>query len=340
MDRSLSPDASPDGLGRRAASAVLDDGSMTDDFAWLDATAQAELVARGDASPAELVDAAIARIESLNPAVNAVIHERFDRSSRSNAGDVARRTAAGRAVPRQGRRVPHRRRPVPLRDAPAEATPVDRTGRHVARGALSRRRSRLRRQDQHARARDERDHRTHRLRADAQPVGPLALDRRLEWRLRGRGRGGHGAGRARQRHGRLDPIPRFDVRHRRAEADARANDARARLRRVLGSAHPRARADALGARHRRGARRDRRTRRPEIRTARRRPPGRSATRSARRPAGSASACARDAATASRRTPSVNERSTTRGGSSNRWAITSRSSTCRRSTSPSTARSGS
>ncbi len=53
---------------------------MRDDFTWLDATAQAELVARGDATPAELVDAAIARIESQNPALNAVIHERFDRA--------------------------------------------------------------------------------------------------------------------------------------------------------------------------------------------------------------------------------------------------------------------
>jgi amidase len=59
---------------------VVDDGSMTDDLAWLDATALAQLVARGEVSPAELVDAAIARIESLNPAVNAVIHERFERA--------------------------------------------------------------------------------------------------------------------------------------------------------------------------------------------------------------------------------------------------------------------
>src|SRR4051812_42235897 len=48
--------------------------------AWLDATAQAELVARGDASPVELVDAAIARIDALNPALNAVIHERYERA--------------------------------------------------------------------------------------------------------------------------------------------------------------------------------------------------------------------------------------------------------------------
>jgi len=47
---------------------------MADDFTWLDATAQADLVARGVASPVELVDAAIARIESLNPVLNAVIH--------------------------------------------------------------------------------------------------------------------------------------------------------------------------------------------------------------------------------------------------------------------------
>jgi len=36
------------------------------DLAVLDATAQAELVRSGDASAAELVDAAIGRIEKLN----------------------------------------------------------------------------------------------------------------------------------------------------------------------------------------------------------------------------------------------------------------------------------
>jgi amidase len=37
---------------------------MTDDLARLDAVAQAELVRSGEASPLELVDAAIARIEA------------------------------------------------------------------------------------------------------------------------------------------------------------------------------------------------------------------------------------------------------------------------------------
>jgi amidase len=50
------------------------------DLAFLDATAQAELVRSGDATPLELVDAAIARIEKVNPEINAVIHERFDRA--------------------------------------------------------------------------------------------------------------------------------------------------------------------------------------------------------------------------------------------------------------------
>jgi amidase len=53
---------------------------MNAPYSWLDATAQAELVARGDVSPTELVDETIARIEALNPALNAVIHERFERS--------------------------------------------------------------------------------------------------------------------------------------------------------------------------------------------------------------------------------------------------------------------
>ena len=57
-------------------------GRRVSDVTELDATAQAELVASGDASPAELVDAAIARVERTNGALNAVIHERFDRARR------------------------------------------------------------------------------------------------------------------------------------------------------------------------------------------------------------------------------------------------------------------
>lgn len=53
---------------------------MTDDLAYLDATAQAELVRRGDLCPLELVDSAITRIEKLNPELNAVIHPLFEQA--------------------------------------------------------------------------------------------------------------------------------------------------------------------------------------------------------------------------------------------------------------------
>jgi amidase len=51
-----------------------------DDTQWLDATAQFELLRSGQASAAELVDAAIERIEDLDPALNAVIHRSFDQA--------------------------------------------------------------------------------------------------------------------------------------------------------------------------------------------------------------------------------------------------------------------
>ncbi|HVG61448.1 MAG TPA: amidase [Hyalangium sp.] len=49
-----------------------------DAFAPLDATAQADLVRRKEVKPLELVDAAIARIERLNPQLNAVVDRWFD----------------------------------------------------------------------------------------------------------------------------------------------------------------------------------------------------------------------------------------------------------------------
>ena len=69
---------------------------MTDDLAFLDATAQADLVARKDLTARELVEAAIERIERVDPALNAVIHERFERAR--DEADAA--PAARRSVPR------------------------------------------------------------------------------------------------------------------------------------------------------------------------------------------------------------------------------------------------
>jgi len=57
-------------------------------LAWLDATAQAELVRRGEVTPLELVEAAISRIEELNPRLNAVITPMYDLARKAAAGPL------------------------------------------------------------------------------------------------------------------------------------------------------------------------------------------------------------------------------------------------------------
>jgi amidase len=61
---------------------------VRDELATLDATAQAELVRTGEASPAELVEAAIERIEATDPELNAVIQPLFDEARAEAEGDV------------------------------------------------------------------------------------------------------------------------------------------------------------------------------------------------------------------------------------------------------------
>jgi amidase len=60
----------------------------TNELTWLDATALAALVAKGDVTPLELVDGAIERIEALNPQLNAVIFELFDRARAEARGTL------------------------------------------------------------------------------------------------------------------------------------------------------------------------------------------------------------------------------------------------------------
>jgi amidase len=58
------------------------------DMTWLDATAQADLVRSGEVSPGELVEAAITRIEAVNPRLDAVIRTRFDQARAQAAGTL------------------------------------------------------------------------------------------------------------------------------------------------------------------------------------------------------------------------------------------------------------
>ncbi|GAA1948734.1 amidase [Amycolatopsis minnesotensis] len=57
----------------------------TSELAWLDATAQADLVRRGVVTPLELLEAAIARIEDLDGEINAVVRGRFEQARREAA---------------------------------------------------------------------------------------------------------------------------------------------------------------------------------------------------------------------------------------------------------------
>jgi amidase len=73
-------------------------GTLSEDTRWLDATAQAELVASGDVSPLELTEAAIERIEQLDGPINAVIMRWFDHA-RQTASSVDLPDGPFRGVP-------------------------------------------------------------------------------------------------------------------------------------------------------------------------------------------------------------------------------------------------
>ncbi|MGD0944241.1 MAG: amidase [Acidimicrobiales bacterium] len=61
---------------------------MDSELTWSDASEQADLVRSGQVSPLELVEAAIERIERIDPALNAVIHRRFAAASDEAAGEL------------------------------------------------------------------------------------------------------------------------------------------------------------------------------------------------------------------------------------------------------------
>ena len=58
------------------------------DLTWLDATAQAELVRTGEVTPRELLDAAMTRIEAVDPQVNAVVATYYDEALAAATGDL------------------------------------------------------------------------------------------------------------------------------------------------------------------------------------------------------------------------------------------------------------
>lgn len=71
---------------------------MIDAVSFLDATAQAELVRKGEVSPTEMVDAAIEVVQQLNPRLNAVVLPAFERA-RKDARSSALPDGPFRGVP-------------------------------------------------------------------------------------------------------------------------------------------------------------------------------------------------------------------------------------------------
>lgn len=69
---------------------------ISNEFTNMDAIAQANLVHRKEVRPIELVEAAVERIERLNPKLNAVIHKMYEQA-REVAGTWASEIDAGRA---------------------------------------------------------------------------------------------------------------------------------------------------------------------------------------------------------------------------------------------------
>jgi len=62
--------------------------SLADDTRWLDATDQAALVATGEMHPTELLEAAIERIERIDPVLNSVVIRWFDHARSVAAGEL------------------------------------------------------------------------------------------------------------------------------------------------------------------------------------------------------------------------------------------------------------
>jgi amidase len=62
--------------------------TLAEQTRWMDAVDQAALVASGEASPGELLEAAIERIERIDPALNAVVIRWFDHARDTAANDL------------------------------------------------------------------------------------------------------------------------------------------------------------------------------------------------------------------------------------------------------------
>ena len=201
--------ASPRRASRTGHDASEERSSMSGfaDYEQYDALGLADLVRRRKVTPAELLEAAIERVEARNPTVNAVVLKLYDLARQTIAAGLPDGPFTGvpylvKDLTAFDRRRAHGARLALLRRHPA------RHRRQRARGAAQARRPRLLRADEHVRAGPQPHLRAAALRADPEPVGSHAHLRRLQRRRGGRGGRPHPAHGARQRRLRLDPRAR------------------------------------------------------------------------------------------------------------------------------------
>ena len=62
--------------------------AKTDEYAWMDGTTLKELVQDKEVKPIELVEAAIERVEKLNPDLNVVITPMYDIAREAASGEL------------------------------------------------------------------------------------------------------------------------------------------------------------------------------------------------------------------------------------------------------------
>ncbi len=135
------------------------------DFGMMDATAMAALVREGKVSAVELVDDAIRRCEQVNPVLNAVIIDMFDRAREAARQPFGRWAACRCAISDEGLCCRDRRRAVYRRQCLSRRLYPETGQRNLS--ALSRCRFDHHWQDQLAGVCDWRDHGAAAVRQDA-----------------------------------------------------------------------------------------------------------------------------------------------------------------------------
>ena len=136
------------GLDQRLTTRAREPAVITPPGIERGATAQAELVRKGEVSPQELVEEAIGRAEALNPQLNAVIHELYEEGREAAANSLP--DGPFRGVPFLFKDIGAALagQPFHLGTRTLKEHRLPRAGRHLPRRAVPRRRLRDDRQDE------------------------------------------------------------------------------------------------------------------------------------------------------------------------------------------------